>query len=352
MVHNSVRIPFAALLAAAAIGQSRSPSASEVPLPLALDEAISHAGAAAPSPSPDLRFDPGWRPQDVDYSPRGMFLQEHGDFMLKYDRFRPDAEFSFAAMPDQEIQGEPGRFDLFYGKGRIDLPIYVSPDAYLIVGAYGSNRHYTVSNMPLFSDENLAGVGVTLGVGAFLDPNVLLEVKVQPGLWSDLDGSLKHQDYDMPGSALINWRMTDDVFVKFGARYNQVYQEAPWLPYLGLTWAIENFRVDIMLPERVELSWWPDSSFGVLFGTQIDGAQYRVRTSAASGRIAGDAQVQEVIVYGGVQSRFSDSLSLTARAGAVVAGDYHLTSGNTSLGFADGTLDAGLFVELSLGLNF
>lgn len=351
MVNTALRVSFVALLTAVAGAQSRSPSAAGQSMaPLALDAAISHAGAtAAPRIEPLRPFEP----QEPDYSLPGLFLQDHGDFMLKARRYRPDAEFSFALMPDEEIKGEPGSFDLYFSKADIEVPFYVASDAYVIVGAYGSNRHYQTRNMPLFGDENLSAAGLKFGFGAFLDNDVLLEVKVEPGVWSDMDGSLKHNDYDMPGSALLTWKVADDAFFKFGARYNQVYKEAPWLPYVGVSWAIsENFRIDVLLPELVEISWWPNPSFGVLLGTEIDGAQYRVRTSAASGRQRANAQVQEITVYAGLISRLSDNFSITARGGANVAGDYHLTNGNTAAGYADGTLQPGLFAEISCGFDF
>jgi hypothetical protein len=317
-------------------------------LPLALDAAMSNAGAA-----PDLGSRRDRRQQDVDYSPRGLFQQEHGDFMLKHERYRPMAEFSFALMPEYEIKGEPGSFDLYHSKADIEVPLYImGPDAYLILGAYGSNRHYQVKDMPLFADENLNSAGAKFGFGAFFDRDLLLEVKVEPGIWSDMDGTLKHNDYDMPGSALLTWRLSDEAFFKAGARYNQVYEDAPWLPYLGFSWAIESFRVDVLLPELVEISWWPDSGFGLLLGTQIDGAQYRVRTDAASGSLSTNVQVQEIVVYTGMVARITDTFSFLARAGATVAGDYSLSNGNHALGYAEGTLDPGLFLQVSVGFDF
>lgn len=345
MVNTPLCVSFVALLAAAAGAQSRStPEETPRPLPLALDAALSRAGTGIGDLTPQ---DP------VDYSQRGQFLNDHRNFMMKSERYTPMAEFSFALMPDYEIKGEAGGFDLYHSKANIDMPIYIGPDAWLSIGAYGSNRHYQVKNNANFGDENLSSAGMNFGLGMFFDPTVQLQLKVSPGVWSDMDGSLKHNDYDMPGSALLTWEFTDDTYLKIGARYNQVFKEAPWLPYLGISWALgENFRVDVLLPESAEISYWPDSSLGFLFGAQIDGAQYRVRTSAATGRLRTNVQVQEVVVYTGIMSRLSDGFSIMGRVGATVAGDYHLSNGDKSGGMYDGTLDPGLFLEFSAGFDF
>jgi hypothetical protein len=291
--------------------------------------------------------------QDVDYTLRGLFLQAHGDFMMRRERYNPMVEIYGRTFPNSTIQHEPGRFDLMQYGTDIQLPVTVSPDGYLTVGAYFDQRRYTVENMvPRFDDESFFAAGLNLGFGIFLDDNVMFEFLTQPGAWSDLDGTLHHKDFDFPSRALFTWRTSDDVFIKLGARYNQVFEEAPWLPIIGIGWAIsEHFRLDIEAPESIELSWWPNPGFSILAGTEITGAQYRVRSTEATGEQTADVQVQEIVVYGGVLWRFSDYISLLGRAGVNVAGDYKLTDG-ASLDKVDGSLEQGIFAEISFGIDF
>jgi hypothetical protein len=296
----------------------------------------------------------GLAPQETDYTLRGLFLNAHGDFIMRRERYNPMVELYARAFPNYSIQHEPGRFDLLQYGADIELPLTVSPDGYLTVGAYFDQRRYTVQDMlPDFDDENFYAAGLNLGFGIFLDDNVMFEVLTKPGAWSDLDGTLHSKDFDFPTRALFTWRTSDDVFVKLGARYNQVYEEAPWLPIIGLGWAIsEHFRLDIELPETIEFSWWPDPGLSVLAGTEITGAEYHVRSDTATGEQRDDVQVQEVIVYGGLMWRFSDYLSLMGRAGLTVAGDYKLTTGVAGTDYVDGALDQGFFAELSFGIDF
>ena len=131
-------------------------------------------------------------------------------------------------------------------------------------------------------------------------------------------------------SQFLTYRAAEHLFWKFGLRYNQVYEAAPWLPYLGVSWDItgmmtppdggdyggDSWRLDVLLPEYIELSYWPTGDTGFQWGAEIDGAEYHVRTSRATGNQRDDLNVQEVTTYLGFVHRFTDTLSITAKAGA------------------------------------
>jgi hypothetical protein len=207
--------------------------------------------------------------------------------------------------------------------------------------------------MPGFADENLYSAGAKLGFGWFLDNNdVLIEGKIEPGSWSDWDGTLHHQDFDYPAGLLATVRYSNEFFWKVGVRYNEVFEDANVLPWLGISWVGESIRVDVLLPEHLEVSLWPSPDFGILLGAEIEGAEYHVRSSAATGHQEGNARVQEALVYAGALWRMNDYASFGARVGAVVAGDYKLDDGNGATARVTGTLDPALFVEISFGLDF
>lgn len=312
-----------------------------------------HAAAAAPTSAPPAvpRLRDLLR-QEPDYSLRGLFQQAHGDFMLRRERFDPIFEVGGMAVPNTSIQHEPGRFDLWRFTADLEAPVVVSPDAYLEFGAFGESRHYEVRDMPGFGDETVYSAGLVFGFGFFLDENTLLEAQARPGSWSDWDGTLHSDDYDCPASVLVTVRSTEDFFWKIGVRYNEIYEDANVLPYLGLSWFSEEFRVDVLLPEYIEASYWPSTDFGILGGVEIQGAEYRVRSSAASGRQQADLRVQEVLVYGGAQWRFDDYLSLRSRVGIAAAGDYKLDDGIGATPRIDGTLKTGLFVDVTMGIDW
>lgn len=302
-------------------------------------------------------------PQDqVDYSLLGQFRLHHGEFMDRRERFTPQIDLRGRILPNQRINDEPGSFDLFGYDLDAEFPILITTEAYITVGAYYHGRRYlfssafgTAGNGPGngIPDETLFGAGVKLGFGWFLDENMLLEVETHPGVWSDGDDGLHGDDYDFPSFGLFTLRAVDNFFFKFGARYNQVYEEAPWLPMLGFSWEIvDGFRLDLLAPESLEVSYWPDSSLGFLFGANVTGAEYHVRTDEASGSQRDDLQVQEVVAYLGLISRLNDYVSFGLRAGLVIAGDYDLTTGAAGFDRSEGALDQGFYAEASFGISF
>jgi hypothetical protein len=304
--------------------------------------------------------DPQGTQDPQDYSLRGMFLDSHREFMDRRERYDPQLEIGARIAPKQRIDNEPGSFDWLGYDVDLESPFVVSPDGYLLFGAYYYGRRYVFSddagtqgNATGLADENLTAAGLKIGFGVFLDENWFFEVQSEPGVWTDADGGLHSEDFDFPSYALFTVRTMDNFFFKFGVRYNQIFEDAAWLPYLGFGWEIaEGFRLDVLAPETIEFSWWPNSSTGVLFGGEVTGAEYHVRTSEAAGKERDDLRVQEVIVYAGLMQRFNDSFSLSVRAGAIVAGDYELTTGASGFNPAEGSLDPAFYGDIYLGFDF
>lgn len=297
---------------------------------------------------------------DVDYSLHGQFLVHHGEFMDRRQRYTPDISLGATLLPNARINHEPGSFDMLgYNFDATFRPL-VSTDGYLTFGAYYKARRYQTSSTfgddgnggDGWGDETLYGMGAKFGFGVFLTDNVLLEAETHPGVWSDIDDTLHHQDYDYPSFGMFTVRALDNFFFKFGARYNQVYQDAPWLPILGFSWELsESLRLDVLAPEKIEFSIWPSQSFGLLFGGFVQGAEYRVHTPETINESA-NSRVQEAIAYVGILARMTDNLSFMARGGIVVAGDYSLTTGDSTFDPVDGMIDPTVYAEVSLGISF
>jgi len=301
---------------------------------------------------------------DVDYSLRGQFLVNHGEFMDRRQRYTPDVSIGASLLPNARINNEDGGFDMLDGNFDATFRPLVSTDGYLTFGAYYKQRRYVTSSTfgdggangdNGFGDESLYGMGAKFGFGVFFSDNVLLEVETHPGVWSDIDSTLHHEDFDFPSFGMLTVRALDNFFFKIGARYNQVYEDAPWLPILGFSWELsEGLRMDVLAPQAIELSLWPSESFGILFGGFVQGAEYHVhmpRTSPENGERA-NSRVQEAICYLGFMARMTDSVSLMARGGIVVAGDYSLTTGATGFDPIDGPIDQTVYAEISLGVSF
>jgi hypothetical protein len=293
------------------------------------------------------------RAQEPDYSLHGLFMQAHGEFMLKRERYDPDIELAVQVIPGAEIQGDAGHFDLVRGEVDAEIKVMIATDAYLEVGGFYEHRNYHTSNMAGFPSTDYYSAGLKLGFGAFLDESMLLEGMVAPGTWSDWDGTLHSEDFDMPASLLLTIRSDTDLFFRVGVRYNEIFEEANVLPYLGLGWQFhEQWRLDLLLPEQAEISFWPSPELGLLLGAEIQGAEYHVRSSAATGNLEANARVQEFMTYLGAQWRLNDNLSFGGRLGVVVAGDYKPDDGDPATPDLRGQLEPAFFAELSVGWSF
>lgn len=308
------------------------------------------------------------------YEIRTLFQLHHGDFMNRMERYEPMLKIGGRFMPAQRILNEGGEFDQWDYFGDATLPWNVSTEGYLLFGLYYEARQYefdgvrTSPGNAKLGNETLHAGGVKLGFGAFLDDNVLLEVESRPGVFTDADAGLHHNDVDFPSHAMVTFRAIDSLFFKVGVRYNQVYPEAPWLPILGVSWDITGggstgpledrggFRIDLLLPEHLELSYWSSGSTGWLLGAEVTGAEYHVRTDLLSGPVADNqprdnVRIQEFVTYLGLVHRWSDNFSMTGRFGAVLAGYYDLTNGHPDQ-HVDGQIEPGLWGEFSIGVDF
>ena len=294
-----------------------------------------------------------------------LFRQHHGEFMDRFERYDPAMELRARLMPKQRISDEPGSFDMLGYDFDIEAAMIITTEAYLKFGLYHYGRHYNttspfgtrnnpgINSESNFGDETLTAVGARVGLGWFLTPNLLMELETNPGLYSDLEDSPGHKDYDFPSSALFTYRPIENFFFKFGARYSQVFEDAPWLPYLGFSWEIvDGLRLDLLAPEYVEVSWWPSAATSFAFGAEVNGAEYRVRSTSTTGKQPGDVRVQEVITYIGMTHRFSDYVSLRTRGGLVLAGEYELSTGAGNFDPAEGALDQGFYADITFGIDW
>lgn len=363
MRYQSARVVLGACLVAATVAAQAPATSSSLPRTRGFEafEALPD-GSTFDLNRPSLYDAAAQQPggQQQGYGLREMFRANHGEFMDRRQRYQPDFNFRAAIIPTGAIGGEPGHFDLLNYDFDGAAKMLVSTEGYLTLGAYYNARHYSTSsafgtknNAAGIPDDTYVGAGARIGFGTFLNNDWMLEVETRPGVWSDLDDTLHHQDFDFPSYGLFTWRTpAQNFFFKFGARYNQVFEDAPWLPLLGFSWEVtDGFRVDVLAPEHLELSWWPNPALGLMWGVSVDGAEYRVHTPESLNQSA-NARVQEVISYLGLMSRPNDYTSFLLRAGIVIAGDYDMTTGAAGFDHAEGALDQALFVDFSFGLSF
>lgn len=286
-----------------------------------------------------------------DYSPESMYTSEHGDFIAKMDRFRPDFKAQFKLLPDGSLDGEPGDFDMtnFLVDGRTSL--ILDPDGTFLVGGRAERRYYNFNSMRGLQDETLASFGLDLGWGHFFDDDTYGYASFRPGVYSDFDGSLKGGDWQFMGDLHAVYRYQDNLFFRGGLRASRDFEKLPVFPVAGLSWLMtEDWRLDMLLPVNIEVSYAPETATTVFTGLGIDGDEYYVRSPSSTGKIARHWNIQEITAYFGAEHRLSDNLSIHGRAAFVVGGDYKLI--NAFGAPVEGQLDPGVTFELGAGWTF
>ena len=136
-----------------------------------------------------------------------------------------------------------------------------------------------------------------------------------------------------------------------GIEVSEVFDDFAVYPLIGLSSIFApQWRVDVLLPRKAELSFLPDTATTVFLGIRLDGDEFRVRTSAMAGKQAFDLQVQELSIYVGAVRRFTDNISAFARLGSVVAGDHKFKQ--PTLSPVEGQIDPTFMFEVGFGWDF
>ena len=267
-----------------------------------------------------------------DYSPGGLFAERHGGFLTRAKRYEPRLFGRYTLMPNGQVTSEPGSFDLQEVRVRGDVPVTLDPDNYLSLGGEFRQRKYDFSNNVLgVRDEDIYVLGARIGAGVFVNDDFLVEGMFRPGIDSDLDGTLTSRDWHWFGHALGTYRVREDLFLKAGIAVSEDFADVSVIPLAGLAWTIDDqWRIDILLPHRAELSWSPNAGTSTLrAGIYLEGDNYRVRAPASLGKQRIEWQTQEITVSVGLVQRFSDYLSVFGEVGSTLAGDYKLRDGTS-----------------------
>jgi hypothetical protein len=288
-----------------------------------------------------------------DYSPGGLFAERHGAYLTRARRYEPKVSARYMLMPNAQVTSEPGSFDLQELRVRGDAPIVLDPDSYLSLGGEFRHRDYNLtSNIVGADDEDLFVVGARLGAGLFVTDDFMVEGMFRPGLYTDFDGTLTRQDWPWFGHALATYRVQDNVFVKGGAAVSEDFADVDVIPLAGISWVLtDQFRFDVLLPHRAEVSWSPNAGITTFrVGGYLEGDQYRVRSSAATGKRRVDWQTQEISLAAGLTHRFSDYLCVFGEVGSVVAGDTKFRDG-TAQNYT-GSIEPTFFFNVGVGFDF
>ena len=287
-----------------------------------------------------------------DYSPRALYMDAHGDFSAKMERFEPMIQGSLTWLPDSSLKGKSGEFDQTWIKADARVPFISGTDTELTVGGFFDARRFeTDSSFQAIADETVYAAGLHLGASHFAEDDLLLSAEVSPGAYSDMDGTLTRHDWQFNGKALATYRAQEDLFFKGGVMWSQDFKHIGAFPLAGLSWLFHpRWRVDVLLPKKIEVSWNPDPAIILHTGFELEGNRYRVHAPLSAGKTTSDLWAQEInLTLGGIY-RFNDNISMFGQIGGALAGDY--TFSNTLGQRVNGTLDPTFLFEVGFGIDF
>jgi hypothetical protein len=290
--------------------------------------------------------------EQQDYSAPGMLSQYHGQFLREQDRWRPALSFSLLYQDNAEVSGEPGDFEHLRWNVQGSWRRAVDPDQFVILEPRVQGRKYEFKGTDLVDgDDTVYDLELGIGFGSFMREDLLLEAVVAPGVHSDLEGTLHHQDWKVFGRVLATWRGQEHLYWKIGVEVSELFDGTPIYPLLGFGWQVnDQWRLDLLAPRRLELTWLATDATHVYGALRTEGDEYRVRDGVGAAERQFDVRMSELDAAAGILHRLNDQLSLFGEVGTTVAGNFEWSeqAGND----VDGSRDAAWFLRVGFGIDF
>jgi hypothetical protein len=302
-------------------------------------------------------------PQDTDYSLTSLYQNAHADFQYKgrphlflsgADPFHTPFRASFRFQGKTEISGEGGHLEYQEYALNALYPFPVDRDVALLVGGDYECRDYDFSGAfaGATQDDRYQRIDLQLGGTWFVHDELAVTGLFSPGVYSDLDGSLNHNDWYFFGTLLGTFKASDELFYKVGVVTDETIDDVPVYPLLGISYVMsKEWRIDVLLPKAATVSWLSGDTTTVSLGLELEGAAYNIRTSPGTGKIQTENRIQEFSLFLGVDHRFTDQFSAFGRFGTLLSGDYDIRTGLPGA-TTDGNIEPALFFEVGVGLNF
>lgn len=279
------------------------------------------------------------------------FLAAHSDFFnLLYP---DDSQFKFRYLfqPTNKASDGPGEFDIHQFSLIAEAPFPLSRNLYYRFGLeYGAQLYdfdrvaqaRTMDNSDLFHK-----VVANAGAGLFLTDNLLITGVAQPGMYSDFNNGLNTQDFKLFWNGLFVYRLNHGAQLLAGAAYNEVFDDAPLIPLIGVRLQGEDGKLQIALTAPLELRVAYNTTPRVQFyaGYWISGDEFRVNI----GEPTFNAQVQERRLGGGVVYWFGQHWNMNVEAGVSLASRLKFKVADA--GQFSGELDPTGYVAAGVGVG-
>jgi len=326
-------------------------SACSVPFAAAHSTSRTTDRARTDSAETATAADPVWAPAPQ-YAPSELFMKKHGEFILRSNPWSPDLAVSISSMSDAELKHADGDFNLAHAKVGLGSKVYVDDDVFLNLGLDYGQRDYTFGDGVIGAhNEELTRASATLGFGTFLDDSTLLEANFEPGAYSDFSGTLNHGDWQLYGNSLLTIQYDRSIYMKVGIEYSGLFRDTDVYPLVGVSLIMDDtFRFDLLAPKRARLTADLSESSSLNLSLDLVGDEYQIRPPQRA-QLRRTINVQELELTIGGSHRINKRLSLHARVGTTLLGDYYWRDESATNEYR-GSLEPQLFGEIGLGWTF
>ena len=241
-------------------------------------------------------------------------------------------QFDYVYQPKNEDDGgRDGEFDLHHFMASLDLPVPITESLFYRVGGVYEGRFNKFKNLSpaVLSDSslNLHKLELDFGLGYFFTSDTMLVGDLRPGVYSDFDGGLSSDAFNLYGDVLLAYRANPGTQLVVGLVRSEDFDDLPVYPIIGIRLLSENGLVhfNLTLPVKTRLAYNMSSRSQLYVGAWIRGDKYSVK--AGPDKKDTDLQVQDQRAGLGFHYWITQNTSIAAELGFTFGGQFELKSG-------------------------
>lgn len=279
---------------------------------------------------------------------------KHGDFRYLLEPNRSYSTLSYMHEPKMEEDGGPGEYSLNKFEADISKAFELTEDADLLFGGTYGARVYSFEEVPeaitSTGGETLHEVSFLVGIEYFLSDSIYMQGYARDGLYTDFNGDLDLDDFNLEGQGLIAFRINPGTALILGAEYSHRFVDFDFFPIVGLRILSSSggMHINLTLPTEAEVTFNLSSDFSIYAGAWIDGDRYNVRFGSATDDF--DVNIQENRIGGGMYYWLGQHVRLGVEGGALIGSKFEFEP--TNAGQFKDDLETGPYISASLGLSF
>ncbi|MCC6953304.1 MAG: hypothetical protein IT290_04235 [Deltaproteobacteria bacterium] len=280
------------------------------------------------------------------------FLKEHHGFFHLLRGGEPDLKLSAMYQPENDEEAGPGSYDLLDMSAGLEVPIPLQESLYLRAGFDYDARSYEFNStsrrvVPGLNDT-WHKISLTAGAGLFLGDDLLITGVARPGIYTDLEEMTDEDAMRLFGEGMLVYRINPGTQILAGAAYDEIYDDTPLYPLIGLRLMSEegDLNVTLTFPREARIGVHISTDAEVYGGLWITGDEYRLHADD----VEFDAHIHDRRIGGGLRYWANSTFSFQLEGGVLYDSELEFKIRGEPV-FRGETQKTG-YARLSMGLTF